>query len=332
MPVNLRGRHFLTLKDFSQREINYLLDLATDLKRKKRSGIKGDLLAGKNIVLLFEKASTRTRCAFEVGAMDEGAGVTFLGTTDSQMGKKESMEDTAKVLGRFYDGIEFRGFKQETVEILAEHSGVPVWNGLTDVDHPTQVLADFLTIREQVNKPLHQVKMVYVGDTRNNMSLALMIGAAKMGMTFVGYGPASLHPDDGDLQWAAEASVQSGASISFSDDPECVRDADVIYTDVWVSMGEEAHFAERIALLKPYQVDMDLLRRTGNPDVIFLHCLPAFHDLNTTIAQQVSDEYGLSELEVTDEVFRSEHSKVFDEAENRLHTIKAIMVATIGNV
>lgn len=332
MPINLRGRHFLTLKDFSQLEISYLLDLAADLKRKKRSGIKGDLLAGKNIVLLFEKASTRTRCAFEVGAMDEGAGVTFLGTADSQMGKKESMADTAKVLGRFYDGIEFRGFKQETVEILAEHSGVPVWNGLTDVDHPTQVLADFLTIREQVNKPLNQVKIVYVGDTRNNMSLALMIGAAKMGMTFVGYGPVTLHPEAHDLQWATAAAAQSGATISFSDDPDCVRDADVIYTDVWVSMGEEAQFAERIALLKPYQVDMDMMRRTGNPDVIFLHCLPAFHDLHTTVAQQVFDEYGLSELEVTDEVFNSKHSKVFDEAENRLHTIKAIMVATIGNV
>jgi len=332
MPVNLRGRSFLTLKDYAKEEITYLLDLAQDLKKKKRMGLSGDLLKGKNIVLLFEKSSTRTRCAFEVGAMDEGAGVTFLGSADSQMGKKESLEDTARVLGRFYDGIEFRGFKQETVEILARYSGVPVWNGLTDDDHPTQVLADFLTIREHVNKPLHEVKLVYVGDTRNNMCLGLMFGAVKLGMTFVGLGPDSLHPSPETMAWAKEHAVESGASVQFTSDFDALDGADVIYTDVWVSMGEEAHFESRIALLKDFQVDMRLLEKTGNGDVIFLHCLPAFHDLETSVARDIKERFGLDEMEVTDEVFRSRHSKVFDEAENRLHTIKAVMVATIGNV
>ncbi len=332
MPVNLRGRSFLTLKDYAKEEITYLLDLAQDLKKKKRTGLSGDLLKGKNIVLLFEKSSTRTRCAFEVGAMDEGAGVTFLGSADSQMGKKESLEDTARVLGRFYDGIEFRGFKQETVEILARYSGVPVWNGLTDDDHPTQVLADFLTIREHVNKPLHEVKLVYVGDTRNNMCLGLMFGAVKLGMTFVGLGPDSLHPSPETMAWAKEHAVESGASVRFTSDFDALDGADVIYTDVWVSMGEEAHFESRIGLLKDFQVDMRLLEKTGNGDVIFLHCLPAFHDLETSVARDIKERFGLDEMEVTDEVFRSRHSKVFDEAENRLHTIKAVMVATIGNV
>ena len=332
MPVNLRGRSFLTLKDYAKEEITYLLDLAQDLKKKKRTGLSGDLLKGKNIVLLFEKSSTRTRCAFEVGAMDEGAGVTFLGSADSQMGKKESLEDTARVLGRFYDGIEFRGFKQETVEILARYSGVPVWNGLTDDDHPTQVLADFLTIREHVNKPLHEVKLVYVGDTRNNMCLGLMFGAVKLGMTFVGLGPDSLHPSPETMAWVKEHAVESGASVRFTSDFDALDGADVIYTDVWVSMGEEAHFESRIALLKDFQVDMRLLEKTGNGDVIFLHCLPAFHDLETSVARDIKERFGLDEMEVTDEVFRSRHSKVFDEAENRLHTIKAVMVATIGNV
>ena len=332
MPVNLRGRSFLTLKDYAKEEITYLLDLAQDLKKKKRTGLSGDLLKGKNIVLLFEKSSTRTRCAFEVGAMDEGAGVTFLGSADSQMGKKESLEDTARVLGRFYDGIEFRGFKQETVEILARYAGVPVWNGLTDDDHPTQVLADFLTIREHVNKPLHEVKLVYVGDTRNNMCLGLMFGAVKLGMTFVGLGPDSLHPSPETMAWAKEHAVESGASVQFTSDFDALDGADVIYTDVWVSMGEEAHFESRIGLLKDFQVDMRLLEKTGNGDVIFLHCLPAFHDLETSVARDIKERFGLDEMEVTDEVFRSRHSKVFDEAENRLHTIKAVMVATIGNV
>ncbi|HHU12309.1 MAG TPA: ornithine carbamoyltransferase [Clostridiaceae bacterium] len=332
MPVNLRGRSFLTLKDYAKEEITYLLDLAQDLKKKKRMGLSGDLLKGKNIVLLFEKSSTRTRCAFEVGAMDEGAGVTFLGSADSQMGKKESLEDTARVLGRFYDGIEFRGFKQETVEILARYAGVPVWNGLTDDDHPTQVLADFLTIREHVNKPLHEVKLVYVGDTRNNMCLGLMFGAVKLGMTFVGLGPDSLHPSPETMAWAKEHAIESGASVQFTSDFDALDGADVIYTDVWVSMGEEAHFESRIGLLKDFQVDMRLLEKTGNGDVIFLHCLPAFHDLETSVARDIKERFGLDEMEVTDEVFRSRHSKVFDEAENRLHTIKAVMVATIGNV
>ncbi|HHT45400.1 MAG TPA: ornithine carbamoyltransferase [Fastidiosipila sp.] len=331
MPVNLRGRHFLTLKDFSNAEVGYLLDLASDLKTAKKLGTTGDLLKGKNIVLLFEKTSTRTRCAFEVGAMDEGAGVTFLGSADSQMGKKESLEDTAKVLGRFYDGIEFRGFAQKTVEILAEHAGVPVWNGLTDADHPTQVLADFLTIREHVAKPLSEIKLVYVGDTRNNVCQALMYGAAIVGMDFVGLGPDSLRPEQSELDWANDKAKESGGSVTYTDDIAAVEGADVIYTDVWVSMGEEDQFESRIALLKDFQVNMDMIKRTNNPNVIFLHCLPAFHDLETTVGKDIKERFGLDAMEVTDEVFRSRHSKVFDEAENRLHTIKAVMVATIGS-
>jgi ornithine carbamoyltransferase len=332
MPVNLKGRSFLTLKDFSRKEIEYLLDLSADLKAKKRRGEKGDLLAGKNIVLLFEKTSTRTRCAFEVGAKDEGAGVTFLGSADSQMGRKESLEDTARVLGRYFDGIEFRGYKQESVEILAKYSGVPVWNGLTDVDHPTQVLADFLTIREHVNKPLSEVKLVYVGDGRNNMSMGLMHGCAVMGMDYVGLSPKELWPSELEIAAAGKVALRNGGSVTFCDKHEVVRDADALYTDVWVSMGEESRFAERIKLLEPYRVDMDLVKKTENPDVIFLHCLPAFHDLETSVAKEVEAKFGLKEMEVSDEVFRSRHSKVFDEAENRLHTIKAIMVATIGNL
>lgn len=330
MPVNLRGRHFLTLKDFSQAEVFYLLNLARDLKVKKRLGQTGDLLKGKNIVLLFEKTSTRTRCAFEVGAMDEGAGVTFLGSADSQMGKKESLEDTAKVLGRFYDGIEFRGYAQETVEILAEHAGVPVWNGLTDADHPTQVLADFMTIEEHVDKPLANVKLVYVGDTRNNVCQALMYGAAIVGMDFVGLGPDSLRPEPSELDWAQERAEASGGSIVYTDDIDAVDGADVLYTDVWVSMGEEDQFESRIALLKDFQVNMEMVKKTNNENVIFLHCLPAFHDLETSVGKEIKERFGLNAMEVTDEVFRSSHSKVFDEAENRLHTIKAVMVATIG--
>ena len=328
MPVNLKGRSLLTLKDFTPGEIRYLLDLAHDLKAKKRAGIKNNLLEGKNIVLLFEKTSTRTRCAFEVAAYDEGANVTFL--SNSQMGKKESLEDTAKVLGRFYDGIEYRGFKQHDVEMLAKHSGVPVWNGLTDLYHPTQILADFLTIEEHVHKPLNKCKLVYVGDARNNMGNSLMIGSAKMGMSFMGIAPKSLFPDERLVAEMREVAKETGATIEFSENIADVKDADAIYTDVWVSMGEEAQFAERIKLLTPYRVTMDMMTATGNPDCIFLHCLPSFHDLETSVGREIYEKYGITEMEVTDEVFRCPQSKVFDEAENRMHTIKAVMVATIG--
>jgi len=331
MPVNLKGRSFLSLKDFTPEEIRYLLDLSHDLKAKKRAGIKGNLLEGKNVVLLFEKTSTRTRCAFEVAVFDEGGYVTFLGQNDSQMGKKESIEDTAKVLGRFYDGIEFRGYKQETVEALAKYSGVPVWNGLTDVEHPTQVLADFMTIEEHVHKPLDKVKLVYMGDARNNMGNSFVIACAKMGMHFVACAPKDLFPDKKLIDEMNKVAKETGAKIELIEEPEkAVKGADVIYTDVWVSMGEEHLFEERIKLLKKYQVTMDLLEKTGNPDVIFLHCLPSFHDTETKIGKEVYEKYGIKEMEVTDEVFRSRHSKVFDEAENRLHTIKAVIVATIG--
>ncbi|WP_423062580.1 ornithine carbamoyltransferase [Candidiatus Paracoxiella cheracis] len=331
MSVNLKGRHFLTLKDFTSGEIEYLLDLSRDLKEKKRMGVKGDTMFEKSIVLIFDKPSTRTRCAFEVGAHDEGAEVNFL--TDSHMGHKESIEDTAKVLGRMFDGIEFRGFHHETIESLAQHAGIPVWNGLTDQYHPTQILADYLTLREKLNKPLHKVKMVFVGDTRNNMGNSLMIGAAKMGLHFVGLAPKSLFPDPSLVEQMQTVAKETGATIEFTDNiDEGVKDADVIYTDVWVSMGEEDKFAERIKLLLPYQVNMNMITKTGNPDVLFMHCLPAFHDAHTEVGKQVAQKFGLKEMEVTDEVFRSRHSIVFDQAENRLHTIKAVMVATIGNV
>lgn len=332
MAINLKGRSFLTLKDFKPEEIKYLLDLSEDLKSKKRSGIKGNLLDGKNIVLLFEKTSTRTRCSFEVAAFDEGGHVTFLGANDSQMGKKESIEDTAKVLGRFYDGIEFRGFKQESVEILAQNAGVPIWNGLTDMYHPTQILADFLTIKENVNKPLDKVKFVYVGDARNNMGNSLLIGAVKMGMDFVALAPKKLWPCEELVAEIKEVAKETGGSITLTEDVNEVKYADVIYTDVWVSMGEEDQFEERIKLLKPYQVNMDMINKTENKDVIFMHCLPAYHDLNTKVSNEIYEKFGLKEMEVTDEVFKSKHSVVFDEAENRMHTIKAVIVATIGNI
>jgi ornithine carbamoyltransferase len=284
-------------------------------------------MANKNVVLLFEKTSTRTRCAFETAAYDEGANVTFL--SNSQMGKKESLEDTAKVLGRFYDGIEFRGFKQETVELLAKYSGVPVWNGLTDLYHPTQVLADWMTIEEHVNKPLHEVKFVYVGDARNNMGNSLMIGCAKMGMHFVGIAPKELFPSEELVNRMRELCKETGGKIELSDSIDAVEGADVIYTDVWVSMGEEAQFEERIRLLEPYRVTMDMLKKTGNPNVIFEHCLPSFHDLETSVGRDIYERFGLKEMEVSDEVFRSKHSVVFDEAENRMHTIKAVMAATL---
>ena len=328
MPVNLKGRSFLTLKDFSSEEIRYLLDLAHYLKAKKRAGIKGNLLEGRNIVLLFEKTSTRTRCAFEVAAYDEGASCTFL--SNSQMGKKESLEDTAKVLGRFYDGIEFRGFKQSDVELLAKYSGVPVWNGLTDLYHPTQILADLLTIEEHVHKPLNKVKFVYAGDARNNMGNSLMIGAAKMGMDFVGLAPKELFPSKELVDEMKEVAKTTGATITLTENIDDVKGADVIYTDVWVSMGEEDQFAERIKLLEPYRVNAEMMAKTDNPDCIFLHCLPSFHDLETAVGRDIHEKFGLTEMEVSDEVFRSPASKVFDEAENRMHTIKAVMVATIG--
>ncbi len=330
MPVNLRNRNLITLKDFTPQEIKYLLDLAKDLKNKKRAGIRGNLLEGKNIVLLFEKTSTRTRCAFEVAAFDEGANVTFL--TNSQMGKKESISDTAKVLGRYYDGIEFRGFKQETVDELAAHAGVPVWNGLTDLYHPTQILADFLTVMEHVDKPLNKVKFVYVGDARNNMGNSLMIGAAKMGMDFVGLAPKALFPEEALVNEMRELCKQTGGSITLTDNIDDVAGADVLYTDVWVSMGEEHLFEERINQLKAYQVNMDMVKKTGNDDVVFMHCLPSFHDRNTVIGEEIYQKFGIDCMEVSDEVFNSKHSVVFDEAENRMHTIKAVMVSSIGNL
>ena len=333
MPLNLKGRSFLTLKDYSTEEIRYLLDLSHDLKSKKRAGIKGNALFRKNIVLIFDKASTRTRCAFETACWDEGGNATFL--TNSQMGKKESVEDTAKVLGRMYDGIQYRGFSQKLVEDLARYAGVPVWNGLTDDDHPTQILADLLTIEEHVAKPLSKVKMVFAGDARSNMGNALMIGCAKMGMHFVALAPKALWPNETLTAEMRDVAAKTGGKIEFfaiDKVDEALSGADVIYTDVWVSMGEEAKFAERIVQLQDYRVTMDFLKKTKNPDVVFLHCLPAFHDTETAIGLETLKTHGIAEMEVSDEVFRSRHSVVFDEAENRLHTIKAVMVATIGDL
>ena len=308
--MNLKNRHFLTLKDYSKEEIRYLLDLAHQLKADKKAGKIGQHLLGKNVCLIFEKTSTRTRCSFEVAALDEGGHATFL--SNSQMGKKESIEDTAKVLGRMYDGIEFRGFKQETVEALAKYSGVPVWNGLTDVDHPTQTLADFLTIEEHLDKPLEDIKFVFTGDIRNNVCYGLMYGAVKMGMHFVCLGPKSLHIDPEVLAYCKE------------------EDADVIYTDIWVSMGEdESLYKPRVEMLSPYKVTQEMMSKTGKDSTLFMHCLPSFHDFETTVAKTKHDE-GIDIREVEDEVFRSKNSVVFDEAENRMHTIKAVMVATIG--
>ncbi len=312
MAINLHGRSFLTLMDFTSDEINYLLNLAADLKAKKRAGIRGNSLAGKNIALLFEKASTRTRCAFTVACNDEGAFPEFLGKNDIHLGAKEDVKDTARVLGRMFDGIEFRGFKQEIVEELAKYSGVPVWNGLTDVDHPTQVLADFLTLRENFGK-LRGLTLVYLGDGRNNMSNALMIGCAKMGVNYVISTPKELEPDKNLLEKCREISTHSEIKI-INDPKEAVKGADVLYTDVWVSMGEEALKEERYKLLQDWQINSDLMNATGKDTTIFLHCLPA-----------------VKGAEVTEEVFESEASKVFDEAENRMHTIKAVMVATLGN-
>ncbi len=328
MAVNLKGRSFITLLDFSPEEIKYLLDLAAELKRLKYAGIRPRNMEGKNIALIFEKTSTRTRCAFMVAAADEGAHADYLGKDDIQLGKKESVADTARVLGRMFDGIEFRGFAHETVETLAKYAGVPVWNGLTDQYHPTQILADFLTVIEQKGR-LRGIKFAYVGDGRNNMANSLMIGAAKMGVDMRIVSPKELFPEEGLVKKVRAIAAENGAKITVTDSiKDGVGGADVIYSDVWVSMGEEALFAERIAQLKSYQINMDMLKMAA-PDVTFLHCLPAFHDRNTTIGEQIFQEYGLPEMEVTDEVFESKHSKVFDQAENRLHTIKAVMVATL---
>jgi ornithine carbamoyltransferase len=302
--------------------------LAAELKRLKYAGIRPRNLEGKNIALIFEKTSTRTRCAFMVAAADEGAHADYLGKDDIQLGKKESIADTARVLGRMFDGIEFRGFAHETVETLAKYAGVPVWNGLTDQYHPTQILADFLTVIEHKGY-LRGIKFAYVGDGRNNMANSLLIGAAKMGLDMRIVSPKELFPDENLVKKVKEIAAENDAKITITDSiQDGVSGVDVIYSDVWVSMGEEDLFAERIALLKPYQIDMNMIRMAA-PDVIFLHCLPAFHDRNTTIGEQIFQEFGLPEMEVTDEVFESKHSKVFDQAENRLHTIKAVMVATL---
>lgn len=329
---NLRNRSFLTLLDFSQKEVEFLLNLSEDLKRAKYAGIEQQKLKGKNIALIFEKDSTRTRCAFETAAYDQGAHVTYLGPTGSQMGKKESAKDTARVLGGMYDGIEYRGFSQRTVEELAKYSGVPVWNGLTDEDHPTQVLADFLTAKEVLKKPYHEINFTYVGDGRNNVANALMQGAAIMGMTFHLVCPKELNPTDELLNRCKEIAAKNGGEILVTDDiDEGVKGSDVIYTDVWVSMGEpDEVWEKRIKLLEPYRVTKEMMEKTGNPRAIFEHCLPSFHDTETKIGKEIQEKYGLTEMEVADKVFESEQSVVFQEAENRAHTIKAVMVATLG--
>ncbi|MFC2139487.1 ornithine carbamoyltransferase [Bacteroidota bacterium] len=332
MAYNLRNRNFLKLLDFSPKEIQFLLDLSMDLKKAKYAGTEKQMLKGKNIVLLFAKDSTRTRCAFEVAALDQGAHVTFLGPSGSQMGKKESMKDTARVLGRMYDGIEYRGFGQEIVEELGAHANVPVWNGLTTEYHPTQVLADFMTIMEHSDKPLRDVTLAYLGDARNNMGNSLMVGCAKMGMKFKAVAPKELWPDEKLIKTCKGIAIETGAEIELTDDPvKGVKGADFLYADVWVSMGEaEEEWERRIKMMKPYQVDMEMIKNTGNPDVKFLHCLPSFHNRETTIGEEIYQKFSLEAMEVTDEVFESLHSIVFDEAENRLHTIKAVMVATLG--
>ena len=326
----LKGRSFLKLLDFTTEELQYLLNLAKKLKEDKKDKTEEKKLTGKNIALIFEKTSTRTRCAFEVAAYDQGANVTYIGPSTSQMNDKESIEDTAKVLGRFYDGIEYRGYGQNLVEALAEHSGVPVWNGLTTEFHPTQVLADFLTILEKKGT-LKGIKFAYLGDGKNNMASSLMIGAAKFGMDFTIAAPKEYFPDKELAEAALKLAEENGGRVSFTDDRiGGVKDADVIYTDVWVSMGESYDvWDERINRLSYYQVNNELVKH-AKPDCLFMHCLPAFHDLNTKVAQEIEKKYGIKEMEVTDEVFRSKNSVVFDEAENRMHTIKAIMVATLG--
>ena len=333
MPYNLRNRNFLKLLDFTPEEIKFLLDLSFDLKKAKYSGTEQQRLKGKNIALIFEKASTRTRCSFEVAAFDQGAHVTYLGPSGSQIGQKESMKDTARVLGRLYDAIEYRGYGQSIVEELAKYAGVPVWNGLTDEFHPTQILADFMTMLEHSDKPLNKIAFCYLGDARNNMGNSLMVGAAKMGMDFRAAAPAKCQPSSELVEKCREIAKTTGAKITITENvDEAVKGVDFLYTDVWVSMGEpDSVWEERIKLLRPYQVNMDVVRKTGNTAVKFLHCLPAFHNRETKVGEEIFRKFGLDGMEVTEEVFESKHSIVFDEAENRLHTIKAVMVATLGS-
>lgn len=329
MAFNLKNRHFLTLLDFTPEEIRFLLDVSAEYKRLKRAGIPHKIHEGKQIALLFEKTSTRTRTAFTVAARDLGIHPEFLGKDDIQLGKKESVADTAKVLGRSFDGIEFRGFEHSTVEELAKYAGVPVWNGLTDLYHPTQILADFLTIEEHLGY-LKGAKLAFVGDGRNNMANSLMIGSAKMGLDFRIAAPNGLHPDPALVEKCREIARETGAKITITDDLYgAVHGVDFVYTDVWVSMGEEDKYEERINLLRGFQVNTALMNATGNPNVKFLHCLPAFHDLNTKTMKEIHEKFGLTEMEVTDEVFNSKASVVFDEAENRMHTIKAVIALTL---
>ncbi len=334
MDFNLTNRNFVKLLDFTPAEITFLLDLSIDLKKAKKSGQEKAHLMGKNIALIFEKSSTRTRCAFEVAAFDQGAHVTYLGPSGSQIGHKESMKDTAMVLGRMYDGIQYRGFGQEIVEQLGKYAGVPVWNGLTNEYHPTQILADFLTMIEFSDKPLREISFCYMGDARNNMGNSLMVGAAKMGMDFRAAAPEKCFPEEALIKQCREIAIGTGAAITLTADIEkAVSGVDFIYTDVWVSMGEAKEaWDERIKLLAPYQVNRKILDLTGNKNVKFMHCLPAFHDRETIVGEDIYQKYGLDGLEVTDEVFQSSASIVFEEAENRMHTIKAVMVATLGSV
>jgi len=327
--MDFKGRSFLKLLDYTPEEIACLIDLAAELKYKKKAGIPHRICEGKNIALIFEKTSTRTRCSFEVAAYDLGMGVTYLDPTGSQIGKKESIADTARVLGRMYDAIEYRGFGQEIVEDLAKYAGVPVYNGLTNEFHPTQILADFLTVKEKFGK-LKGINFVYMGDARYNMGNSLMVGCAKMGLNFTACAPEKYFPDKKLIDECLEIAKQTGATLRFETDPiKATKNADVIYTDVWVSMGEPSEvWAERIKELSPYQVTMELMKNAGENSV-FMHCLPAFHDLKTTVGSEISEKFGICEMEVTDEVFESRHSIVFDEAENRMHTIKAVIAATL---
>ena len=333
MAFNLRHRSFLKELDFTPDELRFLLRLSAELKAAKYGGHERPQLTGKNIALIFEKTSTRTRTAFEVAAHDQGAHVTYLEPSGSQIGHKESMKDTARVLGRTFDGIEYRGYAQETVEALARHAGVPVWNGLTDEFHPTQILADVLTMTEHSDKPLHQIAYCYLGDARNNMGNSLMVGGCKYGMDVRLCAPRDLWPHDDLVKTCQAIAEETGARLTLTEDvDDGVSGVDYLYTDVWVSMGEEKGvWADRIRLLKPYQVNSDVLTRSGNPKVKFMHCLPAFHNRETKVGQSIFEEYGMDGLEVTDDVFESENSIVFDQAENRLHTIKAVMVATLGD-
>ncbi len=333
MPYDLRNRHFLKLLDFTPQEIRFLLDLSADLKKAKYAGNEQHRLTGKNIALIFEKSSTRTRCAFEVASFDQGASVTYLGPSGSQIGNKETMKDTARVLGRMYDGIEYRGFGQDIVEELAAFAGVPVWNGLTNEFHPTQVLADFQTMLEHSDRPLGEISFAYLGDARNNMGNSLMVGAAKMGMDFRAVAPKQVQPSEDLVTEARAIAAETGARITLTEDVRPgVEGCDFLYTDVWVSMGEpDSVWEERINLLMPYQVNAEAMAASGNPDVKFMHCLPAFHNRETTIGREIYEKFGLESMEVTEDVFESPASIVFDEAENRVHTAKAVMVATLGD-